>query len=202
MIMFLKRGAVLVRRGETFSPHPIPLPVGEGGGWSSSDVFHRFSIFQEGLSFSGQIRLVRIRKRDGLDITKANTLRISITVITLHGHPLLNIKEGMAKGAGDDAGSASDAKLFVDGHPVIVFRLPVASLCRTYLHAVGFFAMIAGHGKIKPNILPLDHFNPGAAWIASSRVKYRAHQFTQTASGALLLINDQYLFFLHSNTPS
>jgi len=108
----------------------------------------------------------------------------------------------MAEGAGDDAGSASDAKLFVDGHPVIVFRLPVASLCRTYLHAVRFFAMIAGHGKIKPHILPLDHFNPGAAWIACSRVKHGAHEFAQTASRALLLINDQYLLFWHSNTPT
>jgi len=168
----------------------------------SPDVFHRFSISQEGLSFFGQVCLVRIRKRDGLDVTEANTLRVSVTVIALHRHPLLGIEERMAKGAGNDAGSTSDAKLFVDGHPVIVFRLPVAGLCRAYLHAVGFLTMIAGHGEIKPYILPLDHFHPGAAWIACSRMKHRAHQFAQTASGALLLIDNQYLFFLHHCPPA
>ena len=72
----------------------------------------------------------------------------------------------MAEGAGDDAGSTSDAKLFVDGDPVIVFRLPVAGLCGAYFHAVSFLTMITGHGKIEPHILPLDHFLQGAAWIA------------------------------------
>jgi hypothetical protein len=72
----------------------------------------------------------------------------------------------MAKGAGDDAGSTSDAELFVDRHPVIIFRLPVAGLCRTYLHAIGLFTVIAGHGEIKPHILPLDHLDPGTARVA------------------------------------
>jgi hypothetical protein len=82
----------------------------------------------------------------------------------------------MAKGAGDDAGSTSDAEFFVDGHTVIIFRLPVAGLCWAYLHAIGLFTVIAGHGEIKSHILPLDHFDPGTAWIACPCVKHRANQ--------------------------
>jgi hypothetical protein len=54
----------------------------------------------------------------------------------------------MAERACDDAGPASNAQIFVDSHPIIIFRLPVTSLCRANLHAIGFLAMIAGHGKI------------------------------------------------------
>ena len=131
-----------------------------------SDVFHRFGIFKKGLSLFGHVRLVRIRERDGLDITETDTLRVSVTVIALHRNPFLDIKERMAKGAGDDAGSTSDAQFFVDGHPIIIFRLPVAGLCRAYLHAIGLFAVITGHGEIKPHVLPLDNFDPGTARIA------------------------------------
>jgi len=141
-----------------------------------SDLLHRFSIFKEGLSLFGHVRLIRIRKRDGLDITETDTLRVSVTVIAFHRDPIMDIKERMAKGAGDDAGSTSDAKLLVDGHAIIIFRLPMAGLCRAYLHTIGFFTVITGHGKIKPDILPLNHFNPGTAWIACSCVKNRAHQ--------------------------
>jgi hypothetical protein len=166
-----------------------------------SDLLHRFSIFKKGFSLFGHVRFVCIRKRDGLDITETNTLWISITVIALHRNPFLDIKERMAKGAGDDAGSTSDAQFFVDGHPIIIFRLPVAGLCWAYLHTIGLFTVITGHRKIKPHILPLDHFDPGTAWIACPCVKHRAHQLAQTASGTLLLIDDQYLF-LHSNPLS
>jgi hypothetical protein len=166
-----------------------------------SCLLHRFGIFKKGLSLFGHVRLVCIRKGDGLDITEANTLRISITVIALHRYPFLDVKERMAEGAGDDAGPASDAELLVDRHPVIIFRLPVAGLCRAYLHAVGLFTMVAGHGKIEPHVLPLDHFDPGTAWIACPCVKHRADQLTQATPGTLLLVNDQYLFF-HSNIPS
>jgi hypothetical protein len=166
-----------------------------------SYLLHRFSIFKEGLSLFGHVRLVRIRKRDGLDITETDTLRVSVTVIAFHRDPIMDIKERMAKGASDDAGSTSDAKLLVDGHAIIIFRLPMAGLCRAYLHAIGLFTVIAGHGKIKPDILPLDHFDPGTAWIACSCMKHRAHQLAQTTSGTLLLINDQYLF-LHPFPPT
>jgi len=130
-----------------------------------SDVFHRFSIFKKGLSLFGHVRLVRVRERDGLDITETDTLWVSVTVIALHRNPFLDIKERMAKGARHDAGSTSNAKLFIDRHPVIIFGLPVAGLCRTYLHAIGLFAVITGHGEIKPHILPLDYFDPGTARI-------------------------------------
>jgi len=78
----------------------------------------------------------------------------------------LDIKKRMAKRARDDAGPASDAQFLVDGHPVIIFRLPVAGLCRAYLHTIGLFTMITGHGKIKPDILPLGHLDSRTAWIA------------------------------------
>ncbi len=111
-------------------------------------LFQRFSIFKEGLSLSGHIGLVRIHKRDGLDITEANALWISITIIALHGDPFLDIKERMAKRTCHDAGPASNAQIFVDGHPIITFWFPVTSLGRANLHAVGFLAVIAGHGKV------------------------------------------------------
>jgi len=131
-----------------------------------SDLLHGFSVFKSGLPLFGHVRLVRIRKRDGLDITEANALRIAVTVIALHRDAFLDIKKRMAKRARNDAGSASDAQFLVDGHPVIIFRLPVAGLCRAYLHAIGLFTVIAGHGKIKPDVLPLDHFDSRTTWIA------------------------------------
>jgi hypothetical protein len=161
---------MFIRGNERFSICSMPSDV------LLSDVFHRFGISEGGLSFFGHVRLVRVRERDGLDITETDTLRVSVTVIALHRNPFLNIKERMAKGAGDDAGSTSNAKLFVDGHPVIIFGLPVAGLCWAYLHAIGLFTVVAGHGKIKPHVLPLDHFNPGTAWIACPCVKDRTHQ--------------------------
>jgi hypothetical protein len=157
---FIESSAVFFRGNGKFSICPRPSAA------LLSHLFHRFGIFKKGLSLFSHVRLVRICERDGLDITKPDALWVSVTVIALHRDPFLDIKERMAKGAGDDAGPASDAKLFVDRHPVIVFGLPVAGLCRTYLHAIGLFAVIASHGEIKSHILPLDHFDPGAAWIA------------------------------------
>jgi hypothetical protein len=151
--------------------------------------------------FSIDTRFVRFRKRDGLDITEANTLWVSVTIITLHRDPILDIKERMAKGASNDAGSASDAQPLINGYPVIIFRLPVAGLCRTHFHTIGLFAMIAGHGKIKPHVLPLDHFDPGPAWIAGPCVKHGTHHLAKATSGTLLLIDNQYLF-LHPNPPT
>jgi len=58
-----------------------------------SDLLHRFSIFKEGLSLFGHVRLIRIRKRDGLDITETDTLRVSVTVIAFHRDPIMDIKE-------------------------------------------------------------------------------------------------------------
>jgi hypothetical protein len=141
---------------------------GDGGTILSllSYLLHRFSKSKKGLSLFGHVGLVRVRERDGLDITETNALWVSVTVIALHRNPFLDIEERMAKGAGHDTGSTSNAKLFVDRHPVIIFGLPVAGLCRAYLHAIGLFAVITGHGEIKPHILPLDYFDPGTARIA------------------------------------
>jgi hypothetical protein len=119
----------------------------EGRGWLPCWV-DGCSKLQRRLSLFGHVRLVCIRKRDGLDIAEANALRISVAIIALHGDPFLDIKERVAEGACDDARSASNTQIFVDGHPVIIFWLPVASLCRTNLDAVGFFTVVAGHGKI------------------------------------------------------
>jgi hypothetical protein len=109
-----------------------------------------------------------------LEITETNALRISITVIALHRNSILDIKERMAKGAGNNTGSASDAQFLIDGDPIIVFRFPMAGLCWAHLHAIGLFTVIAGHGKMT-HILPIDYFNPGAAWIDCSCVKQRTH---------------------------
>jgi hypothetical protein len=103
----------------------------------------------------------------------------------------------MSKGAGNDAGSTSDAELFVDGHAVIVFGFSVAGLCRADFDAIGLFTVVAGHGKIDAYILPLDHFDPGTAWIACPRVEYGAYQLAQATAGTLLLVDDQY-FLVHS----
>jgi len=43
--------------------------------------------FNAGLSLFDHVRLVCIRKRDGLNITEANALRISVAIIALHGDP-------------------------------------------------------------------------------------------------------------------
>jgi hypothetical protein len=54
----------------------------------------------------------------------------------------------MAKRACDDTGPASNAQIFIDGYPIIILRFPVTGLCRANLHAIGFLAVIAGHGKV------------------------------------------------------
>jgi hypothetical protein len=72
----------------------------------------------------------------------------------------------MTKRACNDAGSTSDAKIFVDGHPIIISRLPVAGLGRTHLHAVRFFTVIADHRKVDPNVLPFYYFDTGATRVA------------------------------------
>jgi hypothetical protein len=109
-----------------------------------------------------------------MEITETNALGVSITAIALHRDPILDVKEGMAKGAGNDAGSTSDAQFFINGDPIVIFRFPMAGFCWAHLDAIGFFTMIAGHGKMT-HILPIDYFNPGAAWIDCSCVKQRTH---------------------------
>ena len=106
------------------------------------------SKLQRGLSLFGDVRLICIQERNGLDVTEADALRISVTIIALYCDPLLDIKKRMAKGTRDDAGPASNAQSFVDGYPIIIFGLPVTSRCRANLHAIGFLAVIAGHGKV------------------------------------------------------
>ena len=108
----------------------------------------RFSEPQRGFSFLNHIGLVCFLKRDGLDVTEADALWVSITIIALYGDPFLSIKKRMAKGACHDACSASNTQVLVDDHAIIIFRLPVTSLGRADLHAIGFLAMIAGHGKV------------------------------------------------------
>jgi len=142
------------------------------------------------LSPPGHVRLVRIQKGDGLNVTEANTLRIAVTVIAFHRDPFADIEERMTKRTGDDAGSTSDAQLLVDGHAVIVFGFSVAGLCRAYLDAIGFFAVVAGHRKVEPNVLPLDHLDSGTARIACPRMKYGTYHLAQATAGTLLLVDD------------
>ena len=72
----------------------------------------------------------------------------------------------MTERTGDDAGLASDAQILVDHHPVIEFRLPVAGLGRAHLNAIGFFTVVADHGKVNPHMLPFDYLDTGSARIA------------------------------------
>jgi hypothetical protein len=158
---------------------------------------HRFNKPAGRLSPLGQVHLVCIQKGDGLDVAEANALRIAVTVIALHRDPFTGIEERMPEGTGDDAGSTSDAQLLVDGHAVIVFWFSVAGLRRTDFHAIGFFAVVAGHWKVDSRVFPLDHFDPGTARIACPRMKYGTYHLAQPTAGTLLLVNDQY-FFIHS----
>ena len=116
--------------------------------------------------------MISIRKKDSIGIAEGHALGVSIAEITFHSHSFLSIKGGMAERAGEDTGLAPDAKIFVDDHPVIEFRLPVAGFGGAYLNAEGFLAMIADHGKVNSCVLPLDHLNPGSTWIARPGMKH------------------------------
>jgi hypothetical protein len=143
-----------------------------------SYLFHGFDQFVGGIPLFGHLNLVSVDISNRFRITEGHTLGITVTVVALYSHPVLDIKEGMTKRACDDTGPASDTQIFVDNHTVISFDLPVASLGGADLDAIGLFAVIAGHGEVDPHMLPFDHFDPGAARIAGSGMKHRAHQFT------------------------
>lgn len=130
-----------------------------------SYLLHRFSKFKKGLSLLTHVRLIGICETDGFYFAETNTLRISVTVITFDRHSVSRVEEGMTKRTCNDAGSTSDTKIFVDGHPIIIFRFPMAGLGRTDFNAEGFFTVIASHGKIDPHMLPFYHFDSGATRI-------------------------------------
>lgn len=140
--------------------------------------------------------LVCVYKRDGLDMAEGDTLRIAITIIAFDCDPLLRIKEGLAKGAGDDARPASDAEILIDDDTVILLRFSVACLGRTDLDTVSLFTMVAGHGKVESHLLPFDHFDSGAARIACSGMKDRADQLTLAAPRTFFMIHYQH-FLIH-----
>ena len=140
-----------------------------------SRLFRGLDIFVSEFPFHGYIRLISIHKRDSLYPAETDALGITITVIAFYRYPFQDVKERMAKGAGNNASSASDAQLFVDGYPMIIGRFPVTGLGRAYRHTKRFFTVIAGYGKMKPLILPIEHPNTGAAWITRPCVKERAH---------------------------
>jgi hypothetical protein len=167
---------------------------------ASPYLFCRFDKFASSFSFLSQLNLVGVDISNRFRITEGHALRISIAVVTFYGHPVLDVKEGMTKGACDNASPTSDTQIFVDNHTVIIFGLPVAGLGGADLDTIGFFAVIAGHGEVDPHMLPFDDFDTGSARIACPGMMDGADQFTETASGALLLINDQYLL-LHFNSP-
>jgi hypothetical protein len=140
-----------------------------------SFLFRGLEIFVSEFPFPGDIRLISIHKRDGLYPTETDALGISITEIAFYRYPFQDVKERMAKGAGDNASSASDAQLFVDAYPMIICRFPVTGLGWTYRDTKRLFTVIAGYGKMKPIVLPIEHPNPGTARIACPCVKERAH---------------------------
>jgi hypothetical protein len=166
----------------------------------SSTLFYEIGKFVSDFPFLGDIGLIGLHKRDGLRIAEGDTLGVSITVITFDGNTILHIEKRVTKRTGDDAGPASDAKIFVNYHPVMMFRLPVAGLGGADLNAEGFFAVIAGHRKVDPDMLPFGYFDPGAARIADSAMKDGADHLALPAASALLMIHNQYLL-LHFNSP-
>lgn len=129
-------------------------------------------------------------------MTEGNTLWIAIAVIAFHCDPLLGVEEGLTEWAGDNAGPASDAEILIDDHTVVHFRFPVTGLGWADLHTVGFFTVVAGHGKVEPHLLPFDHLDPGAARIACSGMIDRTDQFALTATRTFFLIHYQH-FLLH-----
>jgi hypothetical protein len=140
-----------------------------------SFLFRGVEVFVSEFPFPGYIRLISIHKRDSLYPTETDALGISVTVIAFYRYSFQDVKERMAKGAGNNASSASDAQLFVDGYPMIICRFPVTRLGRAYRYTKGFFTVIAGYGKMKPLIFPIEHPNPGTAWITCPCVKERTH---------------------------
>jgi len=191
LILLLKQGTQIClpvrprsrpRAGQAGVPYELSC--------SLSYLLHRFSKFIGGLTLLGHVHLFGIRKQDGLGIAESHALGISVAVITFHRHPFCDIKEGMVERAGHDASLASDAQVFVNDDPVIEFRLPVAGLGRAHFNAIGFFALIADHGKVDSRMLPFEHFNSGPAWIARSGMIDRADKFALTAPRALLLIDN------------
>jgi hypothetical protein len=133
---------------------------------SLSYLFYRFQKFVGSVTFFGYLNLISIRKKDGLGVTESNALGISVAVIAFHRHAFLDIEEGMIERTGHDTSLASNAKIFIDDHPVIEFGFSVAGLGRTDFKTIGFFTVIANQGKINSRLFPLDHFNPRATWIA------------------------------------
>jgi hypothetical protein len=143
---------------------------------------------------------IGIHISDSFHVTECHALRVTVTVIALHGHPVLTIEEGVTKRACDDTGPTSDTQIFIDNHTIIILDLPVAGLGGTDFDAIGLFAVVAGHGKVNPYILPFHHLDPGPARIARPGMMDGTDQLTETASGTLLLIHNQY-FLLHFNSP-
>jgi hypothetical protein len=166
----------------------------EFGNWClSSCLLQQIGNFVGKLPSFEPVGVIRIDKRDGLDIAKGHTLRIAITIVAFYSDPLLGIKERLAERTGDDTGPAPDAEILIDDHPVILFRFPMAGPGRTNLNTVGLFTMIAGHGKVEAHLFPFDHSDPGTARIACSGVIDRANQLALATARAFFLIDHQYL---------
>jgi len=130
-----------------------------------SRLFHGIDQFGGGFPFLGQVHVIGMRKEKSLGIAEGDALGLSIAEIAFHSDAFLKIKGGVTERAGDDTGFTSDAKILVDDHPVIKIGLPVACLCRADLDTIGFFTVIADHGKVDACVFPLDHFDPRSARI-------------------------------------
>jgi hypothetical protein len=72
-------------------------------------LFHGFHEFVGGFSLFGHLDHISVNISDSFRITEGHTLGIAITVVALYGHTVLDIEEGMAKGACHHAGPAPDA---------------------------------------------------------------------------------------------
>ena len=91
-------------------------------------------------------------------------------MVALYGYSIFDIEERMAKGTRNDTGPASNAQILINHNPVVQFGLPVTGLRRAHLNAIGFFTVVADHGKVDTRILPFDNFDPGSARITRPRM--------------------------------
>jgi len=160
---------------------PLPCPL------------HEIGKFVGCLSPLGHLSPVGVDIIDSLHITEGHALRIAATKITLSRNSFLDIEKGMSKRTCNNTGLTSDTFILIN-HDSPVFLVLVTCFCWTYLRTEGCLTILAGHGKVKSQVLPFDHPDSRSAGVACSRMKHRADQFAEPASGALLMIDDEYLF--------
>jgi hypothetical protein len=160
---------------------------------------HQLHVFGAYFALLTDRELISIDIGDRLDGTEGDTLGIAVAVITLDGYPVHVVKRRGSERAGDDAGLASDAKILVDDHPLVIL-IPVTGLGRTDFGTERFLAVLAGLRQIETDVLPLDHPDARSTGVAGSGMKHRADHLALPASRAFFLVDHDHLA-LHCVLP-